>query len=244
MRRGGLRLAAATAAASIVVIVVGLITDGPRVGGGFDEIEAASAPPRSEALGGYAPSAVLSSIAFEDGQTLGAGVARGGASTPFNAQTGPCALRLTEAGSLAIRILSAYWTGGLTIRYSARGCESASRTAVAGVRRRQGAYAGRQEGPVGSQRSSQGGGEGASEGGSHGAGNPVGTTIKKPVSGAGSSVGTAGAVGSTVKKPVSGVESSVGNAVNEVGDTVNSVGSMVESPAGGTGGIVKGLVSK
>ena len=87
VRRGGLRLAAATAAASIVVIVVGLITDGPRVGGGFDEIEAASAPPRSEALGGYAPSAVLSSVAFEDGQTLGAGVARGGASTPFDAQT-------------------------------------------------------------------------------------------------------------------------------------------------------------
>ncbi len=167
-----------------------------------------------------------------------------GPALPLTLRLRPCALRLTEAGSLAIRILSPYWTGGLTIRYSARGCESASRTAVAGVRRRQGAYAGRQEGPVGSQRSSQGGGEGASEGGSHGAGNPVGTTIKKPVSGVGSSVGTAGAVGSTVKKPVSGVESSVGNAVNEVGDTVNSVGSMVESPAGGTGGIVKGLVSK
>ncbi len=230
-------MAAATVAASVVVIVVGLITDGPREGGGFDEIEAAPAAPGSEALGGYAPSAILSSAASEGGQTLGVGVS----GPPSSAQAAPCALRLTEAWSLAIRILSPYWRGGLTIRDPVRGCESESRITIAGARPRKGAYGGGQGGPVGSQRSSQGGGEGASEGGSQGAGNPVGTTIKKPVSGGGSSVGTAGAVGSTVKKPVSGVGSSVGNTVNEVGDTVNNVGSMIESPASGTGGIVKGL---
>ena len=234
-------MAAATAAASVVVIMVGLITDGPREGGDFDEIEATSAAPGSEALGGYATSAILSSAASEGGQTLGVGVARGAAGPPSNAQAAPCALRLTEAWSLAIRILSPYWRGGLTIRYPARRCGSESRITIAGVRPRKGAYGGGQGGPVGSQRSSQGGGEGASEGGSQGAGNPVGTSIKKPVSGGGSSVGTAGAVGSTVKKPVSGVGSSVGNTVNEVGDTVNNVGSMVKSPASGTGGIVKGL---